>query len=502
VSRRAWLPALGVILAAALVLRLVFFVGLTGWDDLEYREASARLFAGDPVPHSLFGLRWGLTLPLGIVQALGGHGEHATALVPLAYSLAGIVLTFALGRWLAGERAGLAAAAVLALVPLDALAASDLHADLPASVFLALAAYLALRAGASSRARTWLALAGACVAVATLTKESSLAFVLVLLVWGIRRRWSPAAGTSVALGFIVVVAVDTAWLRVATGAWLYRLSPAITAPHAAHMRMIAPSHAWMADYVAMLLDPRAGHFAELGGVFYLVVLATVAALAVRAVMLSDVVVWWGTLLAALSLAPLDASFTRPMFVHFARTAQPLLTPFALTIGLGLAAWRGGRLVPAAFAGGFAVLCAAGLWATHFDGRQWAAVARQAAPVIERAADVPVMTDAITAALLRSLLSERRAPAVTTAVVSGAAPALVLRDPLFIASALQHERPVAAAVLSPPAEAERVAVFERRQRPRLRAWLGQAGSRSPTTDAATLWRVGGAATAVRTAEASR
>jgi 4-amino-4-deoxy-L-arabinose transferase-like glycosyltransferase len=501
VSRRAWLGVLGALLVCALALRVVFFVGLMGWDDIEYREASVRLLAGDLVPHSLFGLRWGVTLPLAAVLALGGTGERAIAVVPLAYSLVGIVLAFAVGRRLGGVRAGLIAAGVLVVLPLDVLAASDLHADLAASVFLALAAYLALRAESSTaRAPVWLALAGASVALATLTKESSVAFALVLAIWAIRRRWPGSAVVAVVLGFAAVVLADTGWLRAVTGTWLYRFSPAMTAPHAAHMRMLPPSHGWMLDYVAMLLDPRDGHFGELAGVFYIVLVGTLVALAARAPAVPDVLVWWATLLVALSVAPLDASLTRPLFMHFPRTLHPLLVPFAVTVGLGAAAWRGAPVAPRLVAGAFAIVCAAGLWATHFDARQWAAVARQAAPVIERTApDAPVVTDEVSAALLRSLLPDHRAP-IASVTASASDATLLLRDPLFVASALQHGRPVAPAVLAPPPAAERVAVFERGRRPRVRAWL-TGGDRSPA-DAATMWRVRGGAAVAAAGQATR
>jgi 4-amino-4-deoxy-L-arabinose transferase-like glycosyltransferase len=486
-SRRAWLPMLGALLVAATVLRTTFFVGLVGWDDVEYREASARLLAGDLVPRSLFGLRWGLTLPLAAAQALGGAGEHATALVPMAYSLALIVLAFVLGRRLAGERAGLVAAGVLTILPLDVLAASDVHADLPASACLAAAAYLVLRGEtAGPGAPAWFGLAGAGLALATLTKESSLALAPVLVAWAVRRGWPRWAGPAVAAGFVTVLAADTAWLRWATGEWLYRLSPAVTRLHREHMLMLEPSSTWMLDYLAMLLDPASARFGELGGVFYLVLGATVVTLRAGTPGIRDVALWWGGLLGALSLVPLDLSFTRPLFFHFPRTLQPVVVPFALTIGLGFVALRRTRVAPAALVA-FALLSGAGLWAAHFDYRQWAAVARQAAPVVERTPPgVAIVTDPTSAALLRSLLPARRDAVQTTDAGVPAGAALVLRDPLFLASALHHRRPVPAEVLEPPARWRRVAVFERPSRPRLRAWW--IAERAAPPAPASLWRV--------------
>ena len=501
-SRRAWLPMLGALVLAAAVLRTTFFVGLIGWDDVEYRESSARLLAGDLVPGSLFGMRWGLTLPLAAVQAVAGGGERATAVVPLAYSLGAIVLAFALGRRLAGERAGLVAAAVLTILPLDVLAATDVHADLAASVFLALAAYLALRGEAAwPRGLHWFGLAGVSLAVATLTKESSLALALVLVAWAVRRGWPIRAGAAIVLGGVLVLAADMAWLRWATGDWLYRFSPAVTALHRQHMLMLEPSYTWTLDYLGLLLNPAGGRFAELAGIFYLVLAATAIALRARTPGIREVVVWWGALLAALSLAPHDLSFTRPLFFHFPRTLQPLVVPFALTVGLGFVAVRRTRVAPVVLVG-FALVCGIGLWAAHFDYRQWAAVARQAAPVIARAPEgVAIVADPTSAALLRSLLPARRASIVTTDAGAPVGAALVLRDPLFLASAVHHRRPVSADVLTPPARWERIAVFERATRPRLRAWMRDEPPATPA-ETATLWRAGAGDRRVGVAELVR
>jgi hypothetical protein len=490
-SRRAWLPMLAALLLAAVALRVTFFVGLIGWDDIEYRESSARLLAGDRRPHSLFGLRWGLTLPLAAAQAVAGDGERTAAAVPMAYSLGLLVLAFALGRRLGGDRAGLVAAGVVAVLPLDVLSASDVHADLPASVLGGVALCLALRGERGGPRRlVWFGLAGGALAVATLTKESSLALAAVLVGWAVWRRWPLGAAAALAAGFGAVVLADMAWLRWATGEWLYRLSPAVTRLHREHMLMLEPSSTWMLDYLGMLLHPGSGRFGELGGVFYLVLAGAVLAWRAGVAGTREVVLWWAVLLAALSLAPHDLSFTRPLFFHFPRTLEAVVLPFALTIGLGFAALRRARAAAPLVLVGFTLVCAVGLWAAHFDYRQWAAVARQAAPLIARAPEgVTVVADPTSAALLRSLLPARRATIhATDAGLRPEGPALILRDPLFLESARHHGRPVPREVLEPPARWQQVAVFERAQRPRLRAWLADGPGRAP--EHATLWRAGG------------
>jgi hypothetical protein len=340
------------------------------------------------------------------------------------------------------------------------------------------------------------------VAVATLTKESSLALAVVLVAWGVWRGWAPRSGAAIAAGFAVVLVADIAWLRWATGEWLYRLSPAVTRLHREHMLMLEPSYTWMLDYLRLLLDPTSGRFAELGGVFYLVLAATVLAARARMTAVREVAVWWGVLLVALSLAPHDLTFTRPLFFHFPRTLQPAVVPFALTVGLGFVALRRARPVASVVFVGFALLCGAGVWAAHFDYRQWAAVARQAAPVIARAPQgLRIVADPTSAALLRSLLPARRTAIVTTDAGAPSGAALVLRDPLFIASALHHRRAVPIEVLEPPASWEQVAAFERPWRPRLRSWLSAERPAAPV-QTATLWRVGGSDRRAGAVEAGR
>jgi len=489
------------LLGAALALRLVFFGGLLGWDDLEYWEGARALLAGDYVPMSTFQLRYTLTVPLAVGQAWLGEGEWVLVLVPLAYSAAHLVLAWGLGWLWGGASVAATAVALLGIVPLDVIAATELHSDLPLAVFLAATVYAVLRGEGVTRARgPWFLLAGITLGLAAATKEVALALlvVLVLRLWLVK-KWAGAAkcGWLVA-GFVSVAAVETTWLAVVTGDPLYRYRGPIAGYHAATMLPATPGYAWMLSYPDMLLNPLSGSFGYFAGIFYLVVASTVWALRRSEPTLAQLGMWWGTLLVLFNFAPLDATFTRPLFHHFARTLHPLLVPFVLAAALWLlTALEGRRRLRMGVVAVVAVLAVTGIVITHADYRAWAAVARQAAPVIERLpADARFVSDPVTAAQLRFLLPARRERIASyTSGASGAdgGPLFVLSDPLRLAAEREQGRVPPGPMTTPPSSWKPVAHFARQPRTSLRGGLRRlfGGGPAPTTetDGATLWRAG-------------
>jgi hypothetical protein len=487
------------LIGGALALRLVCFGGLLGWDDVEYWEAARALRAGEYVPGSSFQLRYTLTVPMAVAQAWLGEREWVLALVPLGYSIAHLVLAWALGlRW-GGVPAAAATVALLGIVPLDVIAATDVHADLPLAVFLAAAVYAVLRSERAPGARAaWLLTAGAALGLAVITKEVALALLpaLGLRLWLVKRwRSAPAHGWLV-LGLLAVSAAEMTWLGVVTGDPLYRFRGPIAGFHAATVLPTAPGFGWMLSFPGMLLDPSSGSFGYFAGVFYLVVAATAWALWRRESAPLELALWWGVLLALLNFAPLDASFTRPLFVHFARTLHPLLIPFALAAALWLLAGLAGRpWLRGGVAVGLGALAAVGIATTHADHRAWTAVARQAVPVVARLpADARVVTDPLTAAQLGFLLPAWRERIVAGGrgpLVPGGAAIFVLSDPWHLALAARRGG-APAEIAAPRASWERVAHFPRRPRAGVRSalyrWLGREAATGDEMTGAVLWRV--------------
>jgi hypothetical protein len=487
------------LIGVALAIRVVFFGGLLGWDDLEYWEAARALREGHFVPASSFQLRYTLTVPLAVAQAWLGEREWIPFLVPLAYSAAHLALARALGLLCGGAAVAAGTVALLALLPLDVIGATDLHADLPLAVFLAAAVYAVLRGeGAARGRRAWFFLAGLALGLGTITKEIALALLVALAL-----RWWLGLGRSglgdhgwLGAGFLSVTALEMLWLGLVTGHPLYRYTRATMGLHTATMQSLPPGYGWMLGYPGMLLSPLSGSFGYFAGIFYVVLAATVWGLRRRAPLLAQLGVWWGTLLALFNFAPLDPSFTRPLFHHFARTLHPLAIPFALAAALWLRdGLAGRRLARVAVVGALLALAIPGIVATHADHRAWAAVARQAAPLIERYdRATPVLADTTSTQLLRFLLPRRRERIVRyPADLSAAEGVLLLHDPVFADIEARAGRDVPRELATPPAGWRAVATFERPQRMGLRGvlrrWLrGDAGEAAgpAAPGRATLW----------------
>jgi hypothetical protein len=497
-----WWASLALILGGALALRLGFFGGLRGWDDIEYIEAARGLLAGDLAPHSVFWTRYGLVVPLAVTRAWLGPGELAAELVPLVYSLAEIGLAGALGLLYGGMAVGLTAAALLAVVPLAVMAASDLHTDLPLAVFWASTIYAVKRGEAEgSRRRLWLVGAGLALGAAYLTKEVALALVVVL---GLRLLWSRRGlrGYGMLAGALAaVVLADGLWFQAVAGVPWLRYSPSLARLHAESVLLDPPGHAWMLGYARALLDPLDGSFGYFGGLFFLVAAASVWGLRRRDGRMRELVIWWAPVLLLFNFAPLDRSFGRPLFYHFARTLHPLLVPFVLAVALWLVEARWGRPWQRALVvAGFGMLAAAGIWTTHFDSRAWAAAARQVALIVGREpASTVVASDVTNRALLRTLLPDRRDRIVWYGEHPiGSLPrgSLVLGDPVFLATDRQRGRAVPDALLSPPGDWEEVAEFFRPRRQSLRAlglgWVGRppAAPSGLSAEPVVLWRLRG------------
>jgi hypothetical protein len=119
--------------------------------------------------------------------AAGGVNEHLARLFAALMAAGTLGATYALGRRIAGPRAGLLAAAVLALTPLFVENATLAYTDLPTAFPLTLCALYALRWWDDPRPRHALT-AGLLMAVALLTKQSALTWAaslaaLVVLAW-------------------------------------------------------------------------------------------------------------------------------------------------------------------------------------------------------------------------------------------------------------------------------------------------------------------------------
>lgn len=116
----------GILLLAA-VLRVIFFTGYHGYDDVFYITRAHDLSHGIfSVPRNHWEARIGLVGPTALAYRLFGVTLWSTTLFPFACSLAGVGAAIGIGRRLFNQRVGLIAGLLVACFPMDAIFASML----------------------------------------------------------------------------------------------------------------------------------------------------------------------------------------------------------------------------------------------------------------------------------------------------------------------------------------------------------------------------------------
>lgn len=204
-----WL-ALGAVLLFALLLRLVFFTGLSGSDDTGYSVRALEAARGEIIYTTYVGsLRYGVNLPMaGFVRLFGANevGLHAW---PLLCSLGEVLLVFLLADRLWGRRAAVLAGLLLATAPLHIHAGGRALADAPLAFFVTLAMTAFVLAERNGNRLLYL-LAGAAIGFSWWIKPHTIVFGAVLLVYAaIGMRWNRAWHWVIA-AFIATIALE--WL--------------------------------------------------------------------------------------------------------------------------------------------------------------------------------------------------------------------------------------------------------------------------------------------------
>ena len=189
--------ALAALVAASVVVDLVFFTGFIASDDVLYTTAArelaetGRLWPG-PAPHEARLLMIGWCALLGLCFR---HDVQAIAASFVFFHQALTVLTFVLARPLQGTGGALLTAALSATFPLLVVFSTTILPDIPMTACL-VAAFVALRAGfrgETARHRVGLsALSGASLGAAYLAKESGLVPVPLLLAMALFAEPSPS----------------------------------------------------------------------------------------------------------------------------------------------------------------------------------------------------------------------------------------------------------------------------------------------------------------------
>jgi 4-amino-4-deoxy-L-arabinose transferase-like glycosyltransferase len=237
--------------AAALALRLWLLIGYQGHDDRSYIAYGWAVAQGGNI--AALGLadpwvgRLGAWGPISLAIRLFGASEWVWVLHSMLASLASVALAGGLGWRLFSARAGVLAAALVALLPIDVMYGSSAFGDESAGFWcvMTLGAFvLVLRTG---QARWGLA-AGLAWGVAYLTKETAvlMAVPLALILWR-ARQWPKRALAALGSGFALVFAAELLFWLQHTGDALYRWHATLGA-RSAFIPPVVASSSWF-DWV-------------------------------------------------------------------------------------------------------------------------------------------------------------------------------------------------------------------------------------------------------------
>ena len=223
-------------------LRLRYFGGIQGSDDLSHAYGGYfffRNFHKGFVPYhgAITSLRIGIDFLLWISQSIFGVHEWSAGLVPFVFSLLGIWAIYLLCRRLAGETAGLTAAALLTFLPLDVYLAGIWLQDTVLSTLIIASTIWFIRSLEAERRRAaagWGLLSGVGIGYAAIVKEIAPMVLVAFGIWSlfaVRRDRRVLRVLWVVAGFLLMMGVVAVY-------W-YRL----TGDPFFNIRMLAAQHA-------------------------------------------------------------------------------------------------------------------------------------------------------------------------------------------------------------------------------------------------------------------
>lgn len=230
-EHRLVLPA---ILLVGLALRLYFFVGVGGWDDVSYlahiHEINSGTFDTEAATDGSFPFKYrvGLILPTAFLFRIFGTSEPLLAVLPLLCSLGTIYVTWRLGRLLS-PLTGAIAGLLMATLPCGIVSATSL---LPTpcgvffcglSVLLWVEAEGLIRPPAVRPGAVRYFLIGMILGCAYLFRLEAGLYGIVFIVLGLAYCRPHAGWFVAAIGVVLVIGAENYvyWSR--HGEWLYRL---------------------------------------------------------------------------------------------------------------------------------------------------------------------------------------------------------------------------------------------------------------------------------------
>jgi 4-amino-4-deoxy-L-arabinose transferase-like glycosyltransferase len=221
-SGAGWSLALLLVSAAAVILLNPIGFRGGGGDDFQYLQFARCWVANGPcLPTDHWDVRLPLILPMAASLKLFGESRWALSLVPLIYALSALILLHAVASRLFGATVALVAGLLLLTAPVFATAILQPNGDIPELAFQLAAVLLALRACADGRHASFVA-TGIAAATAVALRETSLAFVGVLVLAMVYHCPRGPALRWFLSGLAVPIAVECLGYALATGDPFYR----------------------------------------------------------------------------------------------------------------------------------------------------------------------------------------------------------------------------------------------------------------------------------------
>jgi len=232
--------ALGLIVIAAIILRLYFTDGFVPVDGAEYARVAYQILHGTFNYDSYQGppvvpVRTGVVLPTSVAIAVFGVGETQLAVYPLISSVVIVLLIYLFSRSMFGRRAALIASVIWIFLPSETELATTLFPEVPATAFAFVGIYCIYIARCrdfvvGTKAQLIYGLAGGLAFGASWLCKASVIylvpFCVALILYDLRdsgfKRLAMWGG--VAAGSLAVLIGEMISYGMITGDWFYRIT--------------------------------------------------------------------------------------------------------------------------------------------------------------------------------------------------------------------------------------------------------------------------------------
>lgn len=328
-KRHSWLILIGLLVLAA-TLRLVFFNGAFGSDDLVYLNRSVQISEGVWSSANYNGaLRYGFNIPAGFFIYLFGANILAANLWPLLCSLIEIAATYFFAFVLWGKQVALYATLMLVFMPLHVASATRIHADPVVACFLTLS-FVVFYFAEQKRSRWLYFFCGINMGLVFWAKELAVVTLFAFLLYPLVLRKFDVRWIYVVYGGLIMLLGHFILMLIVSGDHLHALKIVLNQMRRSFIFGMDPAEdgAW---YYFKYLFVDVKHIWIAGGLATFSVFAFVVNRQRLSVEMTYVVFWLLALIGVLSFLPVSLSPLK-LVMKQSNYLTLFLTPLALLAG--------------------------------------------------------------------------------------------------------------------------------------------------------------------------